>query len=55
VAGWLVFGQLPDLWGWVGMAIVAACGATTAWLNLRNAAADRRQAGAPVAADTVAD
>ncbi len=55
VAGWLVFGQLPDLWGWVGMAIVTACGATTAWLNLRGAAAARRRADAPVAADTLAD
>ena len=55
VAGWLVFGQLPDFWGWVGMAIVSVCGATTAWLNLRGEAAARRGASAPVAADTVAD
>lgn len=55
MAGWLVFGQLPDFWGWVGMAIVTACGATTAWLNLRSASATKRQAGTPVVADTVAD
>jgi drug/metabolite transporter (DMT)-like permease len=55
LAGWLVFGELPDLWGWVGMAIVTACGATTAWLNLRSPAGKQRRAGAPVAVDTVAD
>ncbi len=55
VLGWLVFGQLPDLWGWVGMAIVSACGAASAWLNLQSLAAQRRRADAPVAADTIAD
>lgn len=35
IAGWLVFGYLPDAWGWVGMALIAACGATGAWLNVR--------------------
>ncbi len=53
--GWLLFRQLPDFWGWVGMAIISACGATSAWLNLRSAAAARRRADAPVAADTIAD
>jgi len=32
---WLVFRQWPDAWAWVGMAVIAACGATAAWLNLR--------------------
>jgi drug/metabolite transporter (DMT)-like permease len=32
---WLVFGQLPDAIAWVGMAVIMACGATAAWLNLR--------------------
>jgi drug/metabolite transporter (DMT)-like permease len=36
--GWLVFGHLPDAWSWLGMAIVAGCGAATAWLNVRRAA-----------------
>lgn len=36
--GWLVFGHLPDAWSWLGMAIVAGCGAATAWLNVRGAA-----------------
>ncbi len=53
--GWLMFGQLPDFWAWVGMAIVSACGATSAWLNLRSAGAQARRADAPVAADTIAD
>ncbi|MDE2397665.1 MAG: DMT family transporter [Burkholderiales bacterium] len=37
--GWLVFSTLPDAWGWVGMAVIAACGASSAWLNLRAPAA----------------
>jgi drug/metabolite transporter (DMT)-like permease len=32
---WLVFGQWPDAIAWVGMAVIMACGATAAWLNLR--------------------
>jgi drug/metabolite transporter (DMT)-like permease len=32
---WLVFGQLPDAVAWVGMAVIMACGASAAWLNLR--------------------
>lgn len=52
---WLLFRQLPDFWGWVGMAIISACGAASVWLNLRSAAAARRRADATVAADTIAD
>jgi drug/metabolite transporter (DMT)-like permease len=33
---WLVFRQWPDAWAWVGMAVIAACGATAALLNLRS-------------------
>lgn len=51
VFGWLVFRHLPDGWGWVGMAVIAACGAASAWLNVRNASAARRPVSA-VAADT---
>jgi drug/metabolite transporter (DMT)-like permease len=45
--GWLVFGDLPDAWGWLGMAVIALCGATSAWLNLRAAGP---QAGVSAAA-----
>jgi drug/metabolite transporter (DMT)-like permease len=54
IAGWVVFGALPDSWGWVGMVIIAACGAASAWLNVRDAARQRRPITA-VAADTVSD
>jgi drug/metabolite transporter (DMT)-like permease len=33
--GWWVFGKLPDAVAWLGMAVIMACGATGAWLNLR--------------------
>lgn len=33
--GWAVFGHLPDRIALAGMALVAACGAAGAWLNLR--------------------
>lgn len=32
--GWLVFGRLPDGPAWLGMAVITACGASAAWLNL---------------------
>jgi drug/metabolite transporter (DMT)-like permease len=32
---WLVFRHVPDGWAWFGMAVIAACGATSAWLNVR--------------------
>jgi drug/metabolite transporter (DMT)-like permease len=32
--GWLVFGQWPDALAWLGMAVITACGAMAAWLNL---------------------
>lgn len=51
VGGWLVFGQLPDGWAFVGMAVIAFAGAVSAWLNLRAS----RLAASPVAADTVAE
>jgi len=51
--GWLVFAHVPDGWAQVGMAVVAACGATSAWLNVREAAT--RRPISPVAADTMAD
>jgi energy-coupling factor transporter ATP-binding protein EcfA2 len=33
--GLVVFDHVPDHWAWVGMAVIAACGATSAALNLR--------------------
>ena len=47
---WAVAGHVPDPWAWAGMGVVAACGAASAWLNLRTA----RQVPV-VAADTIAD
>lgn len=44
--GWLVFKRTPDAWAWFGMSIIAACGAATAWINVRAA----QRAGVPPAA-----
>jgi len=46
-----VLGHAPDPWGWVGMGVVAACGAASAWLNVRKGAVP----SSAVAADTIAD
>jgi drug/metabolite transporter (DMT)-like permease len=51
LVGWLVFRAVPDFWGWIGMAVIAACGAASAWLNVR----ERRQLQEPVVADTLVD
>jgi drug/metabolite transporter (DMT)-like permease len=40
--GWLAFGHLPDGWAVLGMGVIAACGAASVWLNLRDSAAARR-------------
>jgi drug/metabolite transporter (DMT)-like permease len=53
LVGWLVFGAVPDGWGWLGMAVIAACGAGGAWLNVRDAT-PRRPVSA-VELDTLAD
>lgn len=52
-ASWVVFRYVPDGWAWVGMAVIAACGAASAWLNMRQTAA--HPATSTVAADTIAD
>jgi drug/metabolite transporter (DMT)-like permease len=52
--GWLVFRTLPDAWGWLGMAVITACGATSAWLNVRHASRTQRPASA-VNADAMAE
>jgi drug/metabolite transporter (DMT)-like permease len=48
LVGWLVFRVLPDGWGWLGIGVIAACGAAGAWLNMRRPVS-------AVEADTVAD
>lgn len=32
---WLFFSHAPDFWAWTGMAMIAASGGATAWLNIR--------------------
>lgn len=54
LAGFIAFGDAPDGWGWLGMAIIAACGAASAWLNVREAEQQRRPM-TPVAAETVTE
>lgn len=52
--GWLVFRQAPDAWGWLGMAVIAVCGAASAWLNVREAAEARKPLSA-VSVDSIVD
>lgn len=52
--GWLLFRQAPDFWGWVGMAVIGACGAASAWLNVREAT-QRQQALSAVSVDSIVD
>ncbi len=54
LAGYVTFGVAPDGWGWVGMVIIGVCGAASAWLNVRAAAAKLRPVSA-VQADTIAE
>lgn len=35
LAGWAVYGQLPDGWSLAGMGLIAASGAASAWLTVR--------------------
>jgi len=35
LGGWLVFSHIPDSWSLLGMALIAVCGATSAWLTAR--------------------
>lgn len=49
VIGWLAFRQLPDGWGFFGIAVITACGATSAWLNVR----EKARAREPVSAFSV--
>jgi drug/metabolite transporter (DMT)-like permease len=47
--GWVAFAHLPDHWAWVGMGIIAACGASSAALNLRRPGASTPTAAVDVA------
>ena len=51
---WLVFRAAPDGWGWLGMTVIAICGAMTAWLNVREAARQQEPVSA-LTADSIAD
>ena len=46
ITGWIAFRHVPDGWAFVGMLVVAACGAASVWLNLRESAAAQRIAPA---------
>lgn len=35
LGGWIAFGQVPDRWSLVGMAMIALCGALAGWLTVR--------------------
>jgi drug/metabolite transporter (DMT)-like permease len=48
MTSWLVFNHVPDRWAWIGMAVIAACGAGSALLNVRHPTSI-------VEADTIAD
>jgi drug/metabolite transporter (DMT)-like permease len=54
MTSWAVFRHVPDGWAWMGMSVIAACGATSAWLNVRQANAARHP-DSVVAADTISD
>lgn len=51
---WLAFRTAPDGWGWLGMTVIAICGAMTAWLNVREAARHQEPVSA-LTADSIAD
>lgn len=54
LAGYIVFGVVPDALGWLGMGIIGVCGAGSAWLNVRTAAQRQRPVSA-VQVDTIAE
>jgi drug/metabolite transporter (DMT)-like permease len=39
LGGWMVFSQVPDGWSFVGIAMIAICGAVGAWLTMRESRA----------------
>ena len=36
LGGWIAFSHVPDSWSFVGMMMIAVCGAAGAWLTLRS-------------------
>ncbi|WP_349743413.1 DMT family transporter [Roseateles cavernae] len=50
--GWLFFDHVPDGYAWLGMGVLSACGAASAWLNVRRS---QRPPPSAVAMDTIAD
>lgn len=53
VASWFVFHHFPDTWAWIGIAVIAICGAASAWLNVRAAAERAQELSTPSAAIVV--
>ena len=49
IGGWLVFSHTPDGWALLGMCVIAACGATGAWLILRQSRSERQPETVPAA------
>ena len=45
---WIFFRHVPDHWAWVGMAVIAGCGASSAALNLRRPGASTPAAAVDV-------
>ena len=39
LGGWIVFAQVPDAWSFMGIAMIAVCGAVGAWLTMRESRA----------------
>jgi drug/metabolite transporter (DMT)-like permease len=54
IGSWIVFDHVPDAFGWIGMGMIATCGATSAWLNVRQAAKLRTPVST-LDADPIAD
>jgi hypothetical protein len=42
LGGWIVFSHVPDNWAFVGMAMIAICGALGAWLAVKEGRARDR-------------
>jgi drug/metabolite transporter (DMT)-like permease len=39
---WLAFEHTPDLWAWIGMAMIAACSSVSAWMHVRRPESARK-------------
>ena len=46
LGGWLMFSHVPDGWSLAGMALIALCGAGSAWLTVRESRASLEPATA---------